>query len=108
MRELENLKPKDAVKKIQELLQEYIDIPLIVSFSKHSSSARLKDIRLAKVTELNNKPAKRDGKTPSCVLFTFDCFRAPIIIEDIENIVLGLGRVQIQMAWGSIEIKQCK
>lgn len=105
MKELEHLKPKEQVQKIKEWLQAYIDIPLTVLFSKHSSAAILKDVRLATLKDMvNNRPAKRNGKTPSVVFLQFDCFKCFIVIDDIVEIKPGINNTTIVMQWGGIKL----
>lgn len=105
MKDLDNLKPKAQVEKIKQYLEAYIDIPLTVSFSKHVSPAQLRDIRLATLKDMvNNKPAKRAGKTPSVVFLDFDCFKCFIVIDDILKIKAGINYTEILMHWGGIKL----
>lgn len=108
---LQDLKPKEQVKKLAELLQPYTNVPLSVKFGKHISEGVLETVALARQADMPNKPEKRDNKTPPCLSLGFrageETFTFQIVIEDISDVVLGLGKIKIVMDWGEV-ILQCK
>ena len=90
---------KEALEKVAQyaaLLQKYIDQRCILSWSKHSYTGVIPlGIELAKVTDLANKPEKReiDGKMKTPFVFSIITNQGKLhfLLEDTEVMILANG-----------------
>lgn len=80
------MKRSEAMSIVAEHKSKFNDIMdalCTVSFDKHVlSDVVIQDIRLAKVTGMNNAPSKRDGKTPALLEIQTNCGSLFFVIED--------------------------